>query len=40
MGLVVSSIVILVVCAAIYGGGIAYFTRAALADVEENGLPQ
>ena len=39
-GLVVSSIVILVVCAAIYGGGIAYFTRAALADVEENGLPQ
>jgi hypothetical protein len=37
-GLVVKSIVILVVCAAIYGGGLRYFTRAALADAEQNGL--
>lgn len=37
---VIQSIVILVVCAVFSVGGIKYFTKAALADAEKNGMPQ
>ena len=37
---VIQSIVILVVCAVFSIGGIRYFSKAALADAEQNGLPQ
>ncbi len=37
---VIQSIVILVVCAVFSVDGIRYFTKAALADAEKNGMPQ